>query len=90
MLPLFTHGSQTHPTLEELQEAGAAAAWYPSLTTMAGLQASWDFLHDFKERGTGAIDDFLASAAQSNWGVATNGGILGAQRIREMEDKYLP
>ena len=44
VLPLFTHGSQTHPTLDELQEAGAAAAWYPSLTTMAGLQASWDFL----------------------------------------------
>jgi hypothetical protein len=57
---------------------------------MAGLQASWDFLHDFQERGTGAIDDFLAAAAQSSWGVASNGGILGADRIREMEDKYLP
>jgi 2-methylisocitrate lyase-like PEP mutase family enzyme len=90
VLPLFTHGSQTHPTLEELQEAGAAAAWYPALTTMAGLQASWDFLNEFQERGTGAIDDFLATAAQSRWGVASNGSILGAQRIREMEDKYLP
>ena len=90
VLPLFTHGSQTHPTLEELQEAGAAAAWYPALTTMAGLQASWDFLSDFQDRGTAAIDDFLAAAAQSKWGVATNGGILGADRIRAMEDKYLP
>ena len=90
VLPLFTHNSQTNPTLEELQEAGAAAAWYPALTTMAGLQASWDLLHDFGERGTGAIDDFLAVAAQSRWGVASNGGILGAQRIRDMEDKYLP
>ena len=90
VLPLFTHGSQTHPTLQEMQDAGAAAAWYPSLTTMAGLQASWDLLHDFQERGTGAIDDFLASAAQSKWGVASNGGILGAQRIREMEDRYIP
>ena len=90
VLPLFTHGSESHPTLEEQQEAGAAGAWYPSLTTMAGLQASWDFLNDFKERGTGAIDDFLSAAAQSQWGVATNGGILGAQHIREMEDKYLP
>ncbi len=90
VLPLFTHGSATHPSLAELQEAGAAAAWYPSLTTMAGLQASWDFLNDFQERGTGAIDEFLVSAAQSRWGVASNGGILGAQRVREMEDKYLP
>ena len=55
VLPLFTHGSQTHPTLQELQDAGASAAWYPALTTMAGLQASWDFLHDFQERGTEAI-----------------------------------
>ncbi len=90
VLPLFTHGGENRPSLEEQQEAGAAGAWYPSLTTMAGLQASWDMLNDFHERGTGAIDDFLASAAQSRWGVATNGGILGAQRIREMEDKYLP
>ena len=90
VLPLFTHGSQTHPSLEELQDAGAAAAWYPSLTTMASLQASWDFLSDFQERGTGAIDEFLASAAQSKWGLASNGNVLGVQRIREMEDKYLP
>ena len=90
VLPLFTHGSQTHPTLQELQEAGAAAAWYPALTTMAGRQASWDFLHEFRERGTEAIDEFLASAARSRWGVASNGSILGAQRIRDMEDRYLP
>ena len=90
VLPLFTHGSQTHPTLQELQEAGAAAAWYPALTTIAGLQASWDLLHDFQERGTEAIDEFLATAARSRWGVASNGNILGAQRIRDMEDKYLP
>ena len=90
VLPLFTHGTHASPTLQELQEAGAAGAWYPSLTTMAGLQASWDLLHDFHDRGTPAIDEFLASAAQSKWGVASNGGILGAQRIREMEDRYLP
>ena len=90
VLPLFTHGSETHPTLQELQDAGAAAAWYPALTTMTGLQASWDFLHDFRERGTEAIDEFLARAGRSRWGVASNGNILGAQRIREMEDKYLP
>ena len=90
VLPLFTHGTHASPTLQELQDAGAAGAWYPSLTTMAGLQASWDFLHDFHDRGTPAIDEFLASAAQSKWGVASNGGILGAQRIRDMEDRYLP
>ena len=88
--PCLPTEAQTHPSLEELQAAGAAAAWYPALTTMTGLQASWDFLNEFRERGTSAIDDFLASAAQSKWGVASNGNILRAERIREMEDKYLP
>jgi len=90
VLPLFNRGSQTHPTLAELQEAGAAAAWYPGLTAAAALQASWDFLNDFKERGTGSIDDFLVRAAQRKWGVVSNSSILGAQGIRDMEEKYLP
>ena len=90
VLPLFTHGPQIHPTLEELQQAGAAAAWYPGLTTMAGLQASWDFLSDFKERGTQAVDDFLEEAARSRWGAVSNGSILGAQGVTETEDKYIP
>ena len=90
MLPLFTHNTQTHPTLQELQAAGAAAAWYPGLTTMVALQANWDFLNDFKERGTAAIDAFLVQASGSKWGTVSNGSVLGAERIREMEDKYLP
>ena len=90
VLPLFTHGSQTHPTLEELQEAGAAGAWYPALTSMAGLQANWNLLSDFRARGTSAINDFLQQADQSKWGTVSNGSVLGAERIREMEDKYLP
>ena len=66
------------------------AAWYPGLTTMAPLPASWDFLNDFKEQGTISIEEFLVSAAQSGWGAVSKGSILGAQRIREMENKFLP
>src|SRR5438034_8373748 len=40
------------PSLQAQQDAGAAAAWFPALTTMAGLQANWDFLGDFQQRGT--------------------------------------
>jgi hypothetical protein len=56
---------------------------------MVALQANWDFLNDFQERGTAAIDDFLVQASGSKWGVVSNGSVLGAERIREMEDKYL-
>ncbi len=57
---------------------------------MAGLQANWDFLSDFKQCGTSALDALRAQAAQSPWGVASNGRILDEPRVRSMEDMYLP
>lgn len=90
VVPLIPAGIRPYPSLEEQQAAGAAAAWFPALTTMAGLQANWDFLNEFKERGTRAIDEFHERAAQSQWGVASNASILGERRVREMEDQYLP
>lgn len=89
VVPLMPATLDPYPSLEAQQAAGAAAAWFPALTTMAGLQANWDFLNDFKARGTQVLDAFRAQAAQSPWGVASNGRILGEQRTREMEDKYL-
>jgi hypothetical protein len=57
---------------------------------MAGLQANWDFLSDFQQRGTLALDALRAQAAQSPWGVASNGRILDEPRLRSMEEMYLP
>lgn len=57
---------------------------------MAALQASWDFLHEFKARGTLALDEFRAQAAQSKWGEVTNNQVTNLWRIREMEERYLP
>ena len=90
VVPLMPASIRPYPSLEEQRAAGAAAAWFPALTTMAGLQANWDFLNDFKARGTRVIDEFLQRAAQSTWGVASNGSILGARRIQDMEDTYIP
>ena len=81
---------QPFPSLEAQEAAGCAAAFFPSLTTMAALQASWDFLHDFKARGTQALDEFRERAAQSPWGEITNNQVTKLRRIREMEEKYLP
>ena len=90
VVPLIPASIRPYPALEEQQAAGAAAAWFPALTTMAGLQANWDFLSAFKERGTKVLDEFLQRAAQSTWGVASNGSILGARHIQDMEDTYIP
>ena len=57
---------------------------------MAGLQANWDFLNEFRRRGTVALDELRAEAAQSPWGIASNGRILDESRLRSMEEKYLP
>jgi 2,3-dimethylmalate lyase len=90
VVPLIPAHLSPYPSLQAQQDAGAAAAWFPALTTMAGLQANWDFLSDFKQRGTLAVDALRAQAAQSPWGVASNGGILDESRLRSMEEKYLP
>ena len=90
VVPLIPAHLSPYPSLQAQQDAGAAAAWFPALTTMAGLQANWDFLSDFQQRGTLALDALRAQAAQSPWGVASNGRILDESRLRSMEEMYLP
>ena len=90
VLPLIHTVVQPHRTLEEQEAAGCAAAFYPRFTTAAALQASWEFLNDFKERGTIALEEFWERAEQSKWGVIENNRVTRLPRIREMEEKYLP
>jgi 2-methylisocitrate lyase-like PEP mutase family enzyme len=90
VVPLIPAHLSPYPSLQAQQDAGAAAAWFPALTTMAGLQANWDFLSDFQQRGTLALDALRAQAAQSPWGVASNGRILDEPRLRSMQEMYLP
>ena len=79
-----------HPTLEQQEAAGCAGAFYPSLTTMAALQASWDFLNDFKQRGTTVLEELYDRSAKSKFGAIDNNRITNLSRVREMEEKYLP
>src|SRR5437870_1709329 len=90
VVPIIPAHLSPYPSLQAQQDAGAAAAWFPALTTMAGLQANWDFLSDFQQRGTLALDALRTQAAQSPWGVASNGRILDEPRLRSMEEMYLP
>jgi hypothetical protein len=38
VVPLIPAHLSPYPSLQAQQDAGAAAAWFPALTTMAGLQ----------------------------------------------------
>ena len=79
-----------HPTLEQQEAAGCAGAFYPSLTTMAALQAAWDFLNDFKQRGTTVLEELYDRSAKSKFGAIDNNRITNLSRVKEMEEKYLP
>lgn len=89
VLPAYG-GPTPSPTLEEWQTLGAKVVLFPALTTNVALQAAWDMLHDFKERGTAALADFAKRARSSPWGVADRGAIVGNDLIADLEDKFLP
>lgn len=69
-------GPPPPPSLEEWQDLGAAAVIFPLLTTSAGLQATWDLLHDFWERGVVAQTEAGQRARESRWGLASLNDLL--------------
>src|SRR6266545_54423 len=89
VLPAYG-GPRPSPTLEEWRRLGAAAALFPALTTATALQATWDLLHDFKERGTAALEDAGARAAASRWGPVHRSQLIGDDEIKTLEERYLP
>jgi hypothetical protein len=50
----------------------------------------WELLHDFRERGTAAIEEWNARAAESRWGPVDMGKLVGADGVRGLEERYLP
>jgi 2-methylisocitrate lyase-like PEP mutase family enzyme len=69
-------GAPPPPSLEEWRDLGASAVIFPLLTTSTGLQAIWDVLHDFKERGVVAQAEASQRARESPWGVASLSDLL--------------
>lgn len=58
------------PSIEEYAELGARIAQFGTVASMAGLQGAWDFLNEFRERGTAALADFTTRANAGRWGRA--------------------
>ncbi len=86
------YGPPPSPNLDEFETLGAASVLFPSLTTAVGLQAIWEFLNDFKERGTVALEEWGQRAQSSRWGALRRNSspLLDIDKIRELEDEYLP
>jgi 2-methylisocitrate lyase-like PEP mutase family enzyme len=83
-------GPRPAPTLEELERLGVRIALYPVVASRPGAQAVWEMLHDFRERGTVAIEEWNARAQESRWGAVDVGALVGADGVRELEERYLP
>ncbi len=92
--PVIPHfaGPPPEPALEQLEEWGVAAALFPGLTTSVGLQATWELLNDFRERGPVAMAERREAARRSKWGAVRFDSFaqLTEEKIRAIEDAYLP
>ncbi|MBV9120272.1 MAG: isocitrate lyase/PEP mutase family protein [Chloroflexi bacterium] len=88
VLPAYG-GPSPAPSPEEYQELGAAAAIYPALTTTAAMQATWDLLHEFRQRGSAALQEAAHRAQSSPWGVADRQVLVQAGQVQEIERRFL-
>ena len=91
--PVFApyYGPPPSPTYAEYQAMGAAAVLYPALTTAIGLQATWEFLNEFKERGPVALEEWAQRGRESRWGAVPrhSSPLLDVDQIKKLEKEYL-
>ena len=83
-------GPPPSPTLDEWQDWGAAAAIFPALTTSLGLQFIWDFLSDFRERGTAAMADAAARSRTGKFESMSFQRLVHDEAVKALESRYLP
>src|SRR6266567_281013 len=85
-------GPPPAPTLQELEDMGVACAIFPAMTTSAGLQAVWELLNDFMERGPVAMAERSAAARASKWGPVRFDTFAQFRQadITRIEEQFLP
>ncbi len=76
------------PSLEELQDLGYAAAFYPGLIAQAGIRASWEYAHDFMERGVEAQVEWQERPMK--YPMPHVFDLVGFPKVAEWEELYLP
>ncbi len=83
-------GEDTPPTEAEYEKLGLRIVLYPVFCATAGLQAAWELLNDVRKDGGTALHAWNGRANSSKWGRVPQAKLVGAARIRQIEDKYLP
>jgi 2-methylisocitrate lyase-like PEP mutase family enzyme len=90
VLPAYLGPAPSEPTAEQLNAMGAAMFLYPGMTTGAALQATWDLLNDFKERGPAATREAAQRSRSSRFGPVNRDILLDNQKIKDLERDFLP
>jgi len=91
VIPHFS-GPPPAPSLKDLEDMGVACAIFPAMTTSVGLQAVWEALNDFMERGPVAMAERAAAGRASKWGQVRFDSFaqLTQKEIARIEEEYLP
>jgi 2-methylisocitrate lyase-like PEP mutase family enzyme len=83
-------GDDAPPTEAEYEKLGLRIILYPTFCATGGLQAAWELLNDVKAKGHKALDEWNARANDNKHGRPDFRNLVGATKIRSLEDKYLP
>lgn len=83
-------GGSPEPGAAEYERLGLRIALYPVLASKAGMQAAWDMLHDFRDRGTAALADYAGAVADRPWGKVPLTSLTGTDAVRDLEAEFLP
>jgi 2-methylisocitrate lyase-like PEP mutase family enzyme len=82
--------ADTAPTHAEYEALGLRIVLYPTMTASAGLENAWQLLNELREKGNAALADWRAAIDRSPWGRVDRRRLLGTEKIRELEERYLP
>jgi len=90
LLVIWGGGHEPAPQPAEYEELGARIALYPTFCSTYGIQAVWQILNEFRENGPNALAEHSAAMRKSKWGLIDPKKLIGADRIPELEARFLP
>ena len=82
-------GPDPAPSVEEYEALGVRIILYPVCAATSGLQASWEVLHDLRERGGIALKDWGERSRKSKWGAVSLKNLTRSETVRKIEDSFL-
>ena len=82
-------GKDSPPTWGEYEKLGARIVLYPTIAAIAGLQAAWEVLSDFRKRGAQAMMDWHKRVVASPHGTPDVKKLIGYGEILDVEKRFL-